>query len=185
MSTDRQPGAGDTSSGGASATASPVTASAPGGAQRLQRATAILFALAGGLVMVFGLLFMFASQQAGAAAGDVTLISMRGERVEIRDHLATGKFTIVDFYADWCANCKLVTPYLEELARVRGDVAVRKINIVTWETPVVAQYRVTYLPYLQMYGPDGQLMAEGADAVLTELKNRFAPAQAQSVGASS
>ncbi len=144
---------------------------APAG--RLQRATAVLFALAAGLVLIFGLLFMFANQQAGAAAGDVAVISQRGEAVDVRAHLAQGKFTVIDFYADWCANCKVVTPYLEELVRVRGDVALRKVNVVNWETPVVAQYRVTSLPYLQMYGPDGRLLADGVDAVLAQLKSRF------------
>ncbi len=51
--------------------------------------------------------------------------------------------------------------------------ALRKINIVNWDTPVVAQYNVTFLPYLQVYGPNGALMADGMDATLATLQNLF------------
>jgi thiol-disulfide isomerase/thioredoxin len=140
---------------------------------RSRRATVTLFGLSAVLILIFGLLYMVSSQQ-GGWGGDITLISEQGERVDVTAHLAPGKYTVIDFYADWCANCKEITPYLEQLARTRSDVAVRKVNVVDWDTPVVSQYRVTYLPYLRLYDPDGALVAEGADQVLAEIRRRFA-----------
>ena len=36
---------------------------------------------------------------------------------------------IVDFYADWCKPCKMIAPYLEELAEeYKGQIDVYKIN---------------------------------------------------------
>lgn len=138
------------------------------------RSVAIFFAVAAAAVLIFGLSFMVTQQQAGAVeAGDVALISMMGERVDVARNLAPGKYTIIDFYADWCINCTKITPVLEELTRRRGDVALRKINIVHWDTPVVAQYEVTFLPYLQMYGPSGALVADGAAEVQAEIERRF------------
>jgi thiol-disulfide isomerase/thioredoxin len=142
--------------------------------------------LAGAAVVVLGagLAFMISSsQQAGAgqggsaweSGGDIQLISAAGESVDVTRHLAPGKYTVIDFFADWCANCKEVTPVLEELTRRRSDFALRKVNVVNWDTPVAAQYKVSYLPYLQMYGPGGELLADGADQVLAELKRRFPP----------
>ena len=32
------------------------------------------------------------------------------------------KVTIIDFYADWCQPCKMLTPILEELAKEHEDV---------------------------------------------------------------
>jgi thiol-disulfide isomerase/thioredoxin len=140
---------------------------------RSRRATVTLFGLSAVLILIFGFLYMVSSQQ-GGWSGDINLISEKGERVDVTLHLAAGKYTVIDFYADWCANCKEVTPYLEQLARSRPDVAIRKVNVVDWDTPVAEQYRVTYLPYLQMYGPDGALIADGADQVLAEIRRRFA-----------
>jgi thiol-disulfide isomerase/thioredoxin len=141
---------------------------------RRSRAVAVMFGVAAVAVLIFSLSFMVSHEQAGAGhGGDVKLISIMGERVEISRNLAAGKYTIVDFYADWCVNCAEITPVLEAYARNHSDIALRKINIVNWDTPVVGQYDLTYLPYLQIYGPSGALLVEGADAVLAELKRRF------------
>jgi thiol-disulfide isomerase/thioredoxin len=145
----------------------------PPASTRSRRATVTLFGLSAVLILIFGMLYMVSSQQ-GGRGGDITLISENGERVDVTSHLVAGKYTVIDFYADWCANCKEITPYLERLARSRSDVAIRKVNVVDWDTPVAEQYRVTYLPYLQMYGPNGALIAEGADRVLAEIRRRFA-----------
>jgi len=137
-----------------------------------------LFALAACLSLIYGGLFLLSSggsdSRPGAAADsdDVRLISERGESVDVRQHLATGRYTVIDFYADWCLPCREITPYLEEQARQRDDLVLRKINIVDWSTPVVRQYGLTFIPYLQMYGPDGSLMADGAEEVLKEVRRR-------------
>lgn len=150
-------------------TQAPETPAAP-----RSRAVAMVFGVAAVAVLIFGLSFMVSQEQPGAVeSGDVKLISMMGERVEISRNLAVGKYTIIDFYADWCVNCAEIAPVLAEYTRTHTDIALRKINIVNWDTPVVSQYDLTYLPYLQMYGPSGALLVEGADAVLAELKRRF------------
>lgn len=144
------------------------------------RATSALFGLVAVLVMAYGLFFMVSTGRSDQAAeperGDIRLISVQGEPVDVLQHLAPGKFTIVDFYADWCPPCKELEPILEELARVHpADVAVRKVNIVHWGTPVVTQYGVADfgLPYLRIYGPDGVMVAEGYDEVMDEIQRRF------------
>jgi thiol-disulfide isomerase/thioredoxin len=95
--------------------------------------------------------------------GDVEFAS-KGEAFDVRDHLAEGKYTIFDFYADWCASCRVLDPQLRRLAADRDDVAVRKVDIVDWTSAVVKQYQVTSLPHVQVYDPNGQLVAEGPTA---------------------
>lgn len=43
---------------------------------------------------------------------------------EINDGLV-----LVDFYADWCGPCKMLTPILEEINKENEDVRIIKVNI--------------------------------------------------------
>lgn len=109
-------------------------------------------------------LALWPSAREEAGAGDVTVIA-RGAEVRITDHLVAGKFTLVDFYADWCPNCRRLNPILEQIARHAPDrLAIRKVNVLSWDSPVARQYGLTALPHLLLYSPDGRLIAEGEAA---------------------
>jgi len=95
--------------------------------------------------------------------GDVKIAS-KGDAFSIHDALVPGKYTIFDFYADWCAPCRALDPELRRLASKRPDIAVRKVDIVDWESAVVRQYGVTALPHMKIYDPKGTLLGEGDDA---------------------
>lgn len=94
--------------------------------------------------------------------GDVQVVS-RGEPVDLAALAVKGKYTIYDFYADWCPPCRAMDVELRQIASRHANVAVRKIDIVDWTTPVVAQHGVEDLPHLVLFGPDGSRMAEGDD----------------------
>lgn len=71
--------------------------------------------------------------------------------------LKSSKPVLVDYWADWCAPCKQLSPILDELASVHGD----KINFVKVDTnanPVTATKQgVLSLPTLQVF-VDGQVV---------------------------
>ena len=108
---------------------------------------------------------------ASAGAADVKHIS-RGGRVDIEDHLAADKYTLVDFYAKWCGGCRAVAPKIKRLARKHEDaLAVRKVDVVNWNSAVAKQYRIESLPRLDLYAPDGERLASGsASRVLRKLE---------------
>src|SRR2546428_13714362 len=62
---------------------------------------------------------------------------------------------IVDFYADWCGPCKMLSPVLEQLAIEHTEVKITKVNVD--EEPALAErYRVRGIPYGAMFR-DGKL----------------------------
>ena len=111
---------------------------------------------------------------------DIRSASRGGEAFEIRRHLAPGKYTIFDFWADWCGPCHVLTPKLERLVRDRADVALRKIDLQKWDSPAgkqaTRQFKVPALPYVRVYDPNGTLVGEvvgnDIDKVKTLLERR-------------
>jgi thioredoxin 1 len=63
----------------------------------------------------------------------------------------SSKPTLVDFYADWCGPCKMISPVLEELAgSFAGQVNIVKLNADN-HPEVLQKYGVRGLPTLMMF----------------------------------
>ncbi len=55
------------------------------------------------------------------------------------------KKVLLDFYADWCGPCSMVSPIVEEIAAERDDIIVAKINIDN-EPELSAEFSVVSIP---------------------------------------
>lgn len=66
---------------------------------------------------------------------------------------------IVDFYADWCAPCKMVAPVLEDLAReYAGKITVYKVNTEN-EQELASVFGIQSIPTLLFIPKEGQPQA--------------------------
>ncbi len=58
---------------------------------------------------------------------------------------------VVDFWADWCGPCKMVSPALEKIARgFKGKLMVIKINVDN-KPQIAAQYQIQSIPTIMMF----------------------------------
>ena len=100
----------------------------------------------------------YAAAEEFAAGLDVEWISRAGEEVDLEAHVVPGKVTVFDFYAVWCGPCREVDEEMHTILKASSSVALRKINVVDWSSPVAEEYlqRVGGLPYVVVYGNDGR-----------------------------
>ena len=61
---------------------------------------------------------------------------------------------LVDFYADWCGPCRMVSPIVDEIAEERSDITVGKVNVDD-ENALSMKYGVMSIPTLIVF-KDGQ-----------------------------
>jgi thioredoxin 1 len=84
---------------------------------------------------------------------------------------------VVDFWAEWCAPCKMIAPILSEIAAEQAGVTIAKLNVD--ENPEIAmRYNVMSIPTLLIFDK-GEVRkkivgAKGKGQLLEEL-NEFLP----------
>jgi thioredoxin 1 len=57
------------------------------------------------------------------------------------------KVVLLDFYADWCGPCRMVSPIIDEIAEERDDLFVGKIN-VDEQPALAAEFGIVSIPTL-------------------------------------
>ena len=57
------------------------------------------------------------------------------------------KTVLLDFWATWCGPCKMIAPFVEEIAAQRDDILVGKID-VDQEMELAMQFGITSIPTL-------------------------------------
>ena len=78
--------------------------------------------------------------------------------------LQEGKPMVLDFWAEWCGPCRLVSPIMDELAEdYAGRVNIGKMN-VDENNDIVAQYGIRNIPTV-LFFKNGELVDKIVGAV--------------------
>lgn len=79
------------------------------------------------------------------------------------DELLNAKIVLVDFYADWCGPCRMLTPLLEVVASSR-NIKVVRVN-VDKEEALARRFNIMSIPTILLY----------KDGLLVGMKNGYLP----------
>ena len=72
------------------------------------------------------------------------------------------KPVLLDFYADWCGPCRMVSPLVDEIAEERDDILVGKIN-VDEQQELAMEFGVVSIPTLVVM-KNGTVVSQSAGA---------------------
>jgi thioredoxin 1 len=73
------------------------------------------------------------------------------------------KPVLLDFYADWCGPCRMVSPIVDEIAEERADIKVGKIN-VDEESELASEFGIYSIPALIVI-KDGEIINQSVGAM--------------------
>ena len=59
--------------------------------------------------------------------------------------LNSDKTVLVDFWADWCGPCKMLSPVIKQIAEERNDIVVGKVN-VDEQPGLGVKYKIASIP---------------------------------------
>jgi thioredoxin 1 len=92
------------------------------------------------------------SKEKGAAETNTTSTIQHAENMKTFNDIINGEQPVlVDFYADWCAPCRMMAPILEQVAgEMKGEVKVLKVN-VDKNQDAAMKYGIQSIPTLMLF----------------------------------
>ena len=76
----------------------------------------------------------------------MSVLKITKENFEEKVLKAEGK-VLLDFWATWCGPCRMIAPFVEEIAQENENITVGKIN-VDEELALATQFGITSIPTL-------------------------------------
>ncbi|HIV61967.1 MAG TPA: thioredoxin [Candidatus Butyricicoccus avistercoris] len=72
--------------------------------------------------------------------------------------LESDKTVLIDFWAEWCGPCRMLSPVVDEIANEKPDVKVCKVNVDN-EPELATQFGVMSIPTLVVI-KDGKVQSQ-------------------------
>jgi thiol-disulfide isomerase/thioredoxin len=118
------------------------------------------------LAAVAALLALLLFSLRGGLHPEAPLERLARQSPDLEVALASGRPTLVEFYADWCEACRSMAPAMERVeARHRGDLEVVLLNVDNprW-TPQLDQYEVNGIPQIELFAGGGHAVGRSIGA---------------------
>jgi thioredoxin 1 len=81
-------------------------------------------------------------------------------------------FTLVDFYADWCGPCKVLSNNLQEFEKIYPNINIKKVN-VDENDELVEKYKIRNVPSIICFKQGIEYWRHSGLMTLDQLREKF------------
>ena len=74
------------------------------------------------------------------------------------------KYVLIDFWAEWCRPCKLMSPVIDEIEKEFTNIQVVRVN-ADEDAAMVQKYNVSSIPTYVLEKDDGEIVAFATGAM--------------------
>jgi thioredoxin 1 len=99
---------------------------------------------------------------------NVKVINSQEFEQEVHGHKGT---VLVDFFAQWCAPCKMISPLLDQLSTEKDDIKIVKVDADEAQDLMV-KFGIRGIPTMLLF-KDGKLTNSNTGAVSLTTLNEF------------
>lgn len=119
------------------------------------------------VLFVFGNTACSSDRKGAVNSNESELILKADNMSSFNEIIKSEQPVLVDFYADWCAPCRMVAPILEQVAEdMKGDVTILKVN-VDKNGAAAQKYGIRSIPTLMLF-QNGEVRWKGVGVMQTE-----------------
>ena len=79
----------------------------------------------------------------------MNVLKITNENFE-KEVINSDKTTIIDFYADWCGPCKMMSPIIDKIAEENDNIKVGKLNVDEGQD-IAIKYNVMSIPTIIVF----------------------------------
>ena len=94
--------------------------------------------------------------------GNINMSVVSFNKDDLENVKNSGKIILLDFYADWCGPCRMLSPVVDEFTEENPDFVVGKIN-VDKEPELSEEFGVSSIPMLVVM-KDGKILNKSVGA---------------------
>lgn len=91
----------------------------------------------------------------------MSVVKLTSENFE-QEVLKSDKKVLIDFYADWCGPCRMLSPIVDEIAEEMPEIKVCKVNVDN-EPDLAVRYKAMTIPMLVVV-ENGQVVTTSVGA---------------------
>ena len=77
--------------------------------------------------------------------------------VKYEELIRSGATVLLDFYADWCGPCRMLSPVIEQIADEHPEIVVGKVN-VDQENALAMRFGIVSIPFVALI-KNGEVVA--------------------------